>query len=47
MFTSRLLEEQSFDRWVRNSLRERYAAVLHEPVPDALLRLLTDVPDSE
>jgi hypothetical protein len=34
----------AFDRWLRDSLRREYAAIQHEPVPDALLRLLDTHP---
>ena len=32
--------DAAFDRWLRDSLRREYAAIQHEPVPDALLHLL-------
>ncbi len=34
------LDEAAVDRWIERSLRERYAAALREPVPEALLKLL-------
>jgi hypothetical protein len=34
------VSDVAFDRWLRDSLRREYAAIQHEPVPDALLRLL-------
>ncbi len=34
------LDEGYLDRWLKRSLRERYAAVLREPVPEELTRLL-------
>ncbi len=32
--------EAVFDRWVRDTLHERYASALREPLPAALLHLL-------
>ena len=37
---SRPSEDQALDRWIRDCLREQHAAVLNEPMPDSLLRLL-------
>jgi hypothetical protein len=36
-------DEQAINRWVQVSLNRRYSAVLCEPVPEALLRLLDDL----
>ena len=36
----RSLEQQAVDLWLRRCLRQQHAAVLSEPVPDALLQLL-------
>ena len=49
MPTTHMRDEPSIDRWVQTSLRQRYAAILLEPVPDSLLRLLRDdtAPSSE
>ena len=33
---------QAVDRWVQQSLTERYDATLREPVPESLLKLLSD-----
>ncbi|MBN9563695.1 MAG: hypothetical protein J0H14_23680 [Alphaproteobacteria bacterium] len=38
------VSDVAFDRWLRDSLRREYAAIQHEPVPDALLRLLEEYP---
>ena len=35
-------EPDAIDRWLHVSLLERYAETLREPVPDALLKLLSD-----
>ncbi len=34
--------ETMLDRWMRATLRERYAPALREPLPEALARLLDD-----
>ena len=46
MPTSRPLDDAALDRWLHARLRERHEAVLREPIPDSLLRLLTDDPNS-
>ncbi|MBW8269553.1 hypothetical protein [Caldovatus aquaticus] len=32
----------AFDRWLRRELARLYGAALHEPVPDSLLRMITE-----
>ncbi len=34
------LDDAAVDGWVQRSLRERYAAALREPLPEALTKLL-------
>ena len=41
---SRPLDDVAVDRWLAASLRETHAAVLREPIPEALLQLLRDDP---
>ncbi len=41
MVAPRWLDEGYLDRWLKRSLHERYSAVLREPVPDELIRLLS------
>ena len=36
-------DDQAIDRWLQQSLRERYADALREPVPQDLLDLLDDI----
>jgi hypothetical protein len=39
-------EAPAFDLWVKRTLRERYGAVVQEPVPTDLLEMLgTDAPE--
>ena len=33
-------DDAALDAWVRSSLKQRYAAMLHEPVPEAMADLL-------
>jgi hypothetical protein len=40
-------EDASFDRWLRRELTRLYDPVLHEPVPEALRRLLEEKPPRE
>ena len=47
MDTANRLDNGAIDHWVQRSLRERYAATLREPVPDALTRLLLPAPDGK
>ena len=35
-------DDASFDAWLRRALTEAHDAVLHDPVPDRLLRILQD-----
>ncbi len=42
MPSPRPVHDQAVDLWVRDSLRASHAAILQEPVPDALLKLLRD-----
>ncbi len=42
MQTPRPQDEQAISRWLQVSLARRYTAVLQEPVPESLLRLLGD-----
>ncbi len=44
MPTLRRLEDLAVDRWLQASLRDRHKAVLREPIPESLLRLLRDDP---
>lgn len=37
-------ERAAFDLWLERGLALQHEAVLHEPVPDDLLRLLGDTP---
>lgn len=37
-------ERVAFDLWLERGLARQHEAVLHEPVPDDLLRLLADTP---
>lgn len=37
-------ERAAFDLWLERGLARQHEAVLHEPVPDDLLRLLDDEP---
>lgn len=37
-------ERVAFDLWLERGLALQHEAVLHEPVPDDLLRLLADAP---
>ena len=39
-------EDLALDRWIRDRLREQHSAILHEPLPDALLRLLREDGDA-
>ena len=41
--TTRRETEIAFDRWMRETLRERYAPALREPLPECLARLLDAV----
>ena len=34
--------EAMLDRWMRATLRDRYAPALREPLPETLMRLLDD-----
>lgn len=36
------LEDCPLDRWMQVALAERYGAALREPIPEALLKLLSD-----
>ena len=38
------VSDAAFDRWLHDSLRREYGAIQHEPIPDALLRLLDSHP---
>ena len=40
MSTAKQVDDAVVDRWLRASLRARYAETLREPVPEALLALL-------
>ena len=40
MSPAKLVDDAALDRWLRASLRARYAETLREPVPEALLALL-------
>ncbi|MGE0716881.1 MAG: NepR family anti-sigma factor [Alphaproteobacteria bacterium] len=40
------LEQAVFDRWVDRRLKSMHDAVLHEAIPDDLLRILADAPAS-
>jgi hypothetical protein len=40
MTAQQLREDAVLDQWLRVSLKQRYAATLREPLPDALLDLL-------
>ena len=40
MPTPRPQDSQAVDRWLRLSLAQRYDAILREPLPDALRKLL-------
>jgi hypothetical protein len=42
MQTTRPQDEQAISRWLQLSLSRRYSAVLAEPVPETLLRLLRE-----
>ena len=35
-------DDATFDAWLRRALVEAHDAVLHDPVPDRLLRILSD-----
>ena len=37
-------DDVSFDAWLRRALTEAHDAVLHDPVPDRLLRILREPP---
>lgn len=37
-------ERAAFDLWLERGLALQHEAVLHEPVPDDLMRLLADAP---
>ena len=37
-------DDASFDAWLRRALLKAHDAVLHDPVPDRLLRILQDPP---
>ena len=37
-------ERAAFDVWLEHGLARQHEEVLHEPVPDDLLRLLADTP---
>ncbi len=42
MPVSRPLKTEAVELWLRQCLREQHAAIMREPLPDELVRLLQD-----
>ena len=40
--TRRPMDDAAVDRWLRTNLRDRHQAVIREPLPESLLKLLLD-----
>ncbi len=42
MPVSRPLETEAVELWLRQCLREQHAAIMREPLPEGLVRMLQD-----